>query len=118
MSGADEHESRPTIIVPTRRFDALGIDVNVQTLACLDVQGYEWNVLAGAQTLCGPMTLEFWPHGLARAGKLEEFIDRVAVAGDVFDLTHDGRAATRADLLDIAADRDLHICDLLVLPHR
>ncbi len=111
--------SRQTRSVPARRFDGLGIPVDGQTLAYVDVQGHEWNVLAGAASLTGPVVVEFWPYVLERAGTLDALIARLDGMGTVLDLTDGGRETDRAGMLALGANRDpYYIRDLLVVPDR
>jgi FkbM family methyltransferase len=116
-SGAFNEAERDTIMVPCRRFDDLGITVDRQTLACLDVQAHEWNVLEGARSLVGPITLELWPYGLARAGTLDALLDRLDTLGSLYDLTEGGQRTDRATLAEHATDlHPHHVRDVLVVP--
>lgn len=117
VDGAFGEASRATIMVDARRLDSLGIPLDEHTLTCVDVQSHEWNVLAGAPGLVGPITLEFWPYGLARAGTLDSLIDHLGGMGAIFDITVEARQTDAAALAKLATDHDLrHIRDLLVLP--
>ena len=71
--------------VPVSTLDELvtdaGVDISDIRLIWMDVQGHEWHVLAGAQSVLHygvPTAMEFWPYGLNRAGVTREmFMDFV-----------------------------------------
>lgn len=60
--------------VPVRKLDDVlkeqRIDVTEIGLLWMDIQGHEWYVLEGAESVIAhgvPMVIEFWPYGLQRA---------------------------------------------------
>ncbi len=70
------HEDRRRVIrVPLNTLDTVLQDANLKPqdiqAIFLDVQGHEWYVLQGAQTVLAtgvPLLMEVWPYGLNRAG--------------------------------------------------
>jgi FkbM family methyltransferase len=126
-----EEAERATISVEVRRLDALAQAGTIRpqslSLAWLDVQGHEGQVLAGAGSLLSagtPVVSEFWPSAMERSGGLRMFTDLVtAHFTQVVDLRKtqtDGRAvpipaAGLAALTDRYADPDA-FTDLLLLP--
>lgn len=73
--GLVDGEERATHRVPAMRLDALvddgTIDPSAVSAVWVDAQGHEAQILAGATRLRHrPMVIEFWPHGLRRAGGL------------------------------------------------
>lgn len=69
-----QESSRPTITVPTARFDDLAVehcwDIDRIGLFWMDAQGHEGHILAGAQSVMAsdvPLIIEYWPYGLRRA---------------------------------------------------
>ena len=127
----DELAARVTVSVEVNRLDALAqagtIRPQALTLAWLDVQGHEGQVLAGAGSLLSagtPVVSEFWPWALERAGGLRTFSNLVmAHFTRVVDLRlaqTEGRAipmpvAGLDALADRYADPDT-FTDLLLLP--
>lgn len=103
--------NRETVTVKLDRFDdivgRLGLDVNALGAVCLDVQGHEGFVLAGAESLVAagvPIIAEYSPTDLRRAGSLDLLNHIIATRyRKVIDLR-----ATRADgqLAELAA-RDI-----------
>lgn len=67
-----DEPQRPTITVPSARFDTLvGAVDPASTVIWVDTQGFEGFVLAGATRALAtrtPMCLEFWPYGMVRSG--------------------------------------------------
>jgi FkbM family methyltransferase len=127
----DEETDRATISVKVRRLDALARAGTIQpqalTLAWLDVQGHEGQVLAGAGSLLStgaPVVSEFWPSAMERSGGLNTFIDLVAAHFTrVIDLRMaqtEGRAVPMPSAgLAMLADRYVApdaFTDLLLLP--
>lgn len=118
--GAFGEATRKTVQIPARRLDSLidtaEVVVSPHTLACIDVQGHEWQVLTGASRLVGPMTLEFWPYALDRAGTLAPLTE-LLTSSRVFDVTESPVEIDPAALDALAEDRGPHaIRELLVLP--
>lgn len=77
--------SRPTITVPTARFDDIaadnGLDVDRIGVFWVDAQGHEGHILAGADSVMrsdAPMIIEYWPYGLRRAQGLDLLHEQVA----------------------------------------
>lgn len=69
---------RPTITVPTARFDDIAKDQGIDTerlgMVWMDAQGHEGHILAGAESVTAsdvPVVLEYWPYGLRRAQGLD-----------------------------------------------
>lgn len=127
----DVEARRATIAVDVMRLDTLARSGDVRpqalTLAWLDVQGHEGQVLAGAGSLLSarvPVVSEFWPAALRRSGGLRTFTGLVATHfSRVVDLRHaqsEGRAVTlpAADVASLAeryaGPQDF--TDLLLLP--
>lgn len=73
--GIFSEHSRRTIKVKADRFDTHVADLNPDSsLIWMDTQGYEGNILEGAQHAIQrqvPMVLEFWPYGMKRARSYE-----------------------------------------------
>jgi FkbM family methyltransferase len=120
--GESERASR---MVPGRRLDSLidsgVVAVDSSTLACMDVQGHEAHVLAGATQLLAarvPITLEFWPYGVHRAGRLEQLVARLTSYGTLFDISRNPPRQLSSEQLAAKA-RDLHpaaVSELMVVP--
>lgn len=77
--------SRPTITVPTARFDDVaaesGLDIDRIGMFWVDAQGYDGHILAGADSVMDsdvPMVIEYWPYGLRRAQGLDLLHEKVA----------------------------------------
>jgi FkbM family methyltransferase len=117
--------SRATCLVSAWRLDALidagDVAVDSSTLVCIDVQGHEAHVLAGAVKLLdarAPIAFELWPYGLQRAGRLDDLVARVTSYGTLFDITAGSpRRISAADFARLA--RDLHhgaVSEIMVVP--
>jgi FkbM family methyltransferase len=124
-SGQLGESSRATRLVPGRRLDALidsgDVAVDASTLVCIDVQGHEAHVLAGATKLLDarvPITFEFWPYGLRRAGRLEEFMSCVTSYGTLFDIGVDPPRRVSAEAFAHRAGDAHHgaFSELMVVP--
>jgi FkbM family methyltransferase len=79
--------SRELVKVKLAKLDSLceeaAIDLSEVSLAWMDAQGHEGQILAGAKQLLQssvPLVTEVWPYGLERAGGREAFV--AAIAGN------------------------------------
>jgi FkbM family methyltransferase len=87
---------RATIDVRAATFDSLvaegEIDLDATALIWMDAQGHEGQILTGATKLLEsriPIMMEYWPHGLRRAGGLEALHTLIAERyTHVIDLGH------------------------------
>ena len=116
---------RATRLVPGRRLDALidsgDVTVDRSTLVCIDVQGHEAHVLAGATKLLearAPIAFELWPYALERAGRLDELVDRVTSYGTLFDITDGSPRRISGDAFArLARDLDLGaVSEIMMVP--
>jgi FkbM family methyltransferase len=117
--------ARATCMVQGRRLDSLiesgDVAADAHTLVCMDVQGHEAHVLAGATKLLDahvPITFEFWPYGLQRARRLEELMACVTRHGTLFDIGVYPPRRLSAEALAHRA-RDTHhgaLSELMVVP--
>ena len=98
--------------VPVSTLDELvkdaGVNISDIRLIWMDVQGHEWHVLAGAESVLNhgiPTVLEFWPYGLNRAGVTREmFVERLKA-----NFTHMIDVADESgELLDVAHVEQLY----------
>lgn len=88
--------SRDTIDVRAATFDSLveagDIDLDAVGLIWMDAQGHEGQILTGATRLLAsgiPVMMEYWPHGLRRAGGLDTLHELLAATyTHVIDLGH------------------------------
>ncbi|MDO9407678.1 FkbM family methyltransferase [Patulibacter sp.] len=69
---------RTVVRVPAHRLDSLvsdgRVDLSDVAIMWIDVQGHEAQVLEGARSVLAagiPVSIEYWPYGLRRAGGLE-----------------------------------------------
>ena len=76
--GEFREEARAVRRVPQRTLDSIleqqGIPAGEVALLWVDVQGYEAQVLEGANAILAqgvPVVIEFWPYGLRRSGGLD-----------------------------------------------
>lgn len=83
--GAMGEERREVISVSARRLDGLvedgTLDLEDVAIVWIDVQGHEGQVLAGATSAFAagiPISVEYWPYGLERAGGLDLLHELVA----------------------------------------
>lgn len=96
---------RATIEVPGRPLDEIdAIPGGPLTLIWIDVQGFEVQVLAGADRLLAsgsPVVVEFWPEGLRRSQTLDQFLT-LASKRSIYELAADGpEVVTKlSDVLD------------------
>lgn len=117
-SGEFSEEIRPTLSVPARRFDSLVRDGVVgltdRTLVCIDAQGHEGHIFAGASKLLShPVVVEYWPYGLRRAEGMDRFL--AAIDGrSIIDLAHPAGEISIDRLRDL--DLGTGIMDLLLMP--
>jgi FkbM family methyltransferase len=79
-------DSRPVLKVKLARLDSVcdaekgPIDLSNVSLAWIDAQGHEGQILTGAKSLLGssiPLVTEVWPYGLKRAGGREAFVEAI-----------------------------------------
>lgn len=116
--------ARATCTVQARRLDGLiesgDVAIDSSTFVCMDVQGHEAHVLAGAGRLldaCVPISFEFWPYGLRRSGGLDQLIACVTSYGTLFEISGQPRALSADALQSLSRDlgRD-GFTDLMVVP--
>ncbi len=127
----DDEVRRSAIAVSVTRLDTLAqtgaVRPQTLTLAWLDVQGHEGQVLAGAGSLLSarvPVVSEFWPAALRRSGGLRTFTDLVATHfSRVVDLrrAQDEDRAVPLPAADVASLAERYagpndFTDLLLLP--
>jgi FkbM family methyltransferase len=77
-------KARQVLEVKLARLDSVcedgPIDLSKVSLAWIDAQGHEGQILAGAKRLLGsstPLVTEVWPFGLKRAGGREAFVEAI-----------------------------------------
>ncbi|MEO0379407.1 MAG: FkbM family methyltransferase [Pseudomonadota bacterium] len=104
-----EESQRETQQIRLARLDTLlaeaGIAPEALSLAWIDTQGHEGQVLSGADTLLAagtPMVMEFWPYGLARADGYPKLRAALNTGQRLYDLREIKEAGT-ARVMDIAA---------------
>ena len=92
-SGSYGESSRTVLKVMGKRLDSVipksSLSETEQPLLWLDVQGYEAEVLWGAQTYVfsrNPLVLEFWPYGLNRVNGVGDLINILSVYNEFMDL--------------------------------
>ena len=78
-----EENKRKVVKIKTKKFDSLFKDINPKKdLIWIDAQGYEANILEGANNLIkskATIVIEFWPYGLKRNGtwdKMFKFLEK------------------------------------------
>ncbi|MDQ7783789.1 MAG: FkbM family methyltransferase [Desulfomonilaceae bacterium] len=88
-----DEESRSCVQVDGRSIDSLvehgEIAVDDVDLSWLDTQGYEGNVLAGAESLLNrrvPMVVEFWPYALERVGGYDSLHRAISAYEHIVDV--------------------------------
>lgn len=76
--------TRKTLEVRLARLDSLcddgSLDLSEVSLAWIDAQGHEGQILSGAKQLLSssiPLVTEVWPYGLKRSGGREAFVETV-----------------------------------------
>jgi FkbM family methyltransferase len=119
----DENASSATIQVDAIPLDDAIADKNIDLLK-IDVQGYEAEVLEGAQKLLQAnqqllIFLEFWPHGLRLAGSgPEELLDLLKRSG--FSLFRLGNSASLTPFIYSQASwiRPHQFCNLVATRNR
>lgn len=124
-------DRRSLISVPARRLDGLVADGLVDladvAIVWIDVQGHEAHVLEGATSVFDagvPVSIEYWPYGLERAGGLHRLHRLIAErCSTVIDLGPPaaGRAPVRLPAAQIAGlaakyPGEFGFSDLLLLP--
>ena len=87
-------EQRKVINVMSKTFDGLFPDINPkEDLIWIDVQGFEPNILSGANKLIisgAPIVIEFWPYVLKRNNlwkKMQEIIQKFKFFSDISEDT-------------------------------
>jgi FkbM family methyltransferase len=123
--------ARTVVRVPAHRLDTLVADGRVDladvAIMWIDVQGHEGQVLQGASTVLAggiPVSIEYWPYGLRRAGGLDVLHELIASSfRTVVDL---GPPVLENPPRDLPADRVADLAgrytgpvgftDLLLLP--
>ncbi len=84
------------VVVSSARLDDLAPSLDPKTdLLWMDVQGFELHALRGATRIIGsrvPLVMEFWPHGLAEHGGLDDAADILAPYEAFIDLSSPDRA--------------------------
>jgi FkbM family methyltransferase len=130
-AGEMGEQDRRVIPVPARRLDGLiaagELPLDDVALVWIDVQGHEAHVLAGATAVFDagiPVSIEYWPYGLERAGGLDRLHQLVAErCTSVVDFgpPHDGRTpvtlpATEVGTLAARYPGVNGFSDLLLLP--
>lgn len=89
--GIYSERSRQVISVPSTTLDSFfpTPPSPLDTLLWIDVQGYEGQVLEGAQQILArkvPIGVEFWPYGQARAGSFDSFMKSLSRYDAYYDL--------------------------------
>jgi hypothetical protein len=111
--------------VAARRLDSLIEDgtvaVDAGTLAHMNVQGHEGQILAGASRLLaagGPIAMEFWPYGLRRADGVERILGLLPSFDRILNLEHRGALLDTRDVRGLIErlDADGGHVDLLLVP--
>lgn len=126
-----DEAARTVVRVPAHRLDTLvsdgSLDLSDVAIMWIDVQGHEAQVLEGASAVLAagiPVSIEYWPYGLRRAGGLDALHALIASSfGTVVDLgppflegaPRDLPAARVAELADRYTG-PVGFTDLLLLP--
>lgn len=92
--GEYSERARQVISVPSTTLDSFFPEPlsPLNTLLWIDVQGYEGQVLEGAQQMLArklPIGVEFWPYGQARAGSFDLFMNSLSRYDSYYDLGSD-----------------------------
>lgn len=105
--------TRKTEKIRLARLDTLleeaGVAVDTLSLAWIDAQGHEGQLLRGAGTILAagvPLVMEFWPYGLSRAGGYPQLRACLDMGQRLYDLREIKAGTARP--LDLAALDALH----------
>ena len=120
--GSYDEAARRVIDVRSETLDAVvGSLSGTSTLAWMDTQGYEGQVLLGAQKLVAariPLVLEFWPYGMNRTRSYAGLRAAAMCYESYYDLSDPGNAlrpTSDLDALFATLDRTGGYTDILLI---